>query len=144
MKRELKVRPPALLVAAVAVFLAAAACGGGEKETTVSVSLSEWSVSPSVSSVKAGKVTFAASNAGTVDHELVVIKTDRAPDALVVKAAESKVDEAASGSLTGKIDAFGPGKTGSKQFQLDKGKYVLFCNVAAHYTTGMRAAFTVQ
>src|SRR5512132_2367179 len=52
----------------VASASASAAAGG-----PVTVTLNQWSVTPSVSTVPAGRVTFIVSNAGTITHEFVVI-----------------------------------------------------------------------
>ena len=49
---------------------------------TVGVELGEWFVNPGTAPVAAGSVTFEVRNVGKSDHELVVIKTDLAPDAL--------------------------------------------------------------
>lgn len=148
-----------VFAALVALSLIAASCGGGAKETsggktepglktegggeTVDAELKEMTITASPSSIAAGSVTFAATNVGTIDHELVVLKTDLAPDALPVK--DGKVEEAGTGiQAIGEIEEFAPGKTESATFNLEAGKYVLLCNIASHYQAGMRAAFTVS
>jgi uncharacterized cupredoxin-like copper-binding protein len=129
------------LVAAIAV---ACGGGGGNGGITIKVSLTDYKIAPSVASAAAGKITFETKNDGAVDHELVVIKTDLAPDKLPKRAGEPKVDEAAAGQLIGEIEEFGPGKTESKAFDLAAGKYVLICNIAGHYELGMHAPFEVK
>jgi len=59
---------------------------GGEesKGATVGVELGEWFINSDSASLAAGSVTFEVSNKGKQDHNLVIIKTDLAPDALVV------------------------------------------------------------
>ncbi len=52
--------------------------------TTVSVELGEWFVRPQVSSLTAGSITFQTTNKGESGHNLVIIKTDLAPGALVI------------------------------------------------------------
>ena len=127
-----------------------AACGGGEKKTgrattspgsEVNVTLKEWTLTPDKTSASAGNVTFVATNAGTVEHELVVIKTDLPPDAL--KLSGNTVDEEASGKPQGEIHEFQPGKTERLALSLQPGTYVLICNVPTHYQNGVRSAFTV-
>src|SRR5262245_23649700 len=63
--------------------------------TQVDVVLKEWSVTPSQTTVRAGKVYFLADNQGPSDpHELVIIQSDLAPDKLPVekgKVPEEKV-----------------------------------------------------
>lgn len=122
-----------MLVAAFAAQSAVAAT------PTVKVSLKEFKVLPSTKTVKAGKVTFSAKNVGSVDHELVVIKTNLAPGKLPVKN-----DKASEKGLVGKIPGLKPGKSGKVTLKLAKGKYVLLCNVAAHYQAGQYTAFSVK
>ena len=112
--------------------------------STVEVDLAEWSVTADVATVSAGSVTFATSNMGALAHELVVIRTDLAPDALVVEG--SGVDEAASGNTAGKIEQteLPGGGSASATFDLTPGSYVLICNIAGHYQLGMRTGLTVQ
>lgn len=88
--------------------------------------------------VAAGKVTFTFKNTGTKQHEMIVLKTDEAVDALVVTA--DKVSEDAS---VGEISETDAGKTVTKTFDLAPGNYILVCNIAKHYAQGMRVAFTV-
>jgi uncharacterized cupredoxin-like copper-binding protein len=95
-------------------------------------------------SLLAGDVTFTVKNTGTIDHEVVVLKTDTAFDQLAVgKSEPDKVDESASVGETGD-PALKPGETRSFTVKaMTAGKYVLVCNIAKHYAMGMRAPFTV-
>jgi uncharacterized cupredoxin-like copper-binding protein len=130
------------------LVLLSVACGGAATPAptgeTVVVELKEWSVTPDKSSVAAGRVTFEAKNVGTIPHELVVLKTALPADALVVE--ESVVNEDASGELIGEIeeDELAAGQSSSTSFDLTPGKYVLFCNIPAHYQSGMFVAFEVK
>ena len=144
------------------VSIAVAACGGGASPSpsaaastaaggaTVNVDLQEWAVVPSAASAATGDVTFKATNKGPDDpHELVVAQTDLAPDALPTKP-DGAVDEAGAGvTVIGEIEEFAVGGSEEATFTLAAGKYVLFCNVVdaegdAHYSKGMRTAFTVS
>ena len=67
---------------------AAAARGEQASGTTVKVVLKEWKMVPSVSRcVPRGRITFVVRNTGTLDHELVVLRTSRAPGRLPVKGS---------------------------------------------------------
>ncbi len=59
--------------------------------------------------------------------------------AILLVACGGQVDEAASGTVVGKIEegALGPGKTAQTTLDLPPGKYVLICNVPGHYKEGM-------
>jgi uncharacterized cupredoxin-like copper-binding protein len=118
--------------------------------TQVEVVLREWEVAPRQSSVKAGKVYFLVENAGPEDpHEFVVIKSDLAPGSLPFEddvVPEDKVD------IIDEIEPFAPKSKASLVLTLEKGKYVLICNITeeedgeieSHYREGMRTAFTVE
>lgn len=107
---------------------------------------------PFESSAPAGPITFRVHNAGTVDHEMIVLKTDTPFDQLPVTDAgdpparvptgANKVDEADNVGETGDPN-LKAGETRTFTVNLAAGKYVLVCNLAGHYQMGMRAAFTV-
>ncbi len=136
----------ALLVLPV-LGLALAACSSDSSTANADVKVdvkdvhgdSQWGLSPDPSSVKAGKVTFSVANTGSIDHEMVVLKTDDAFDQLKVDSA-GKVGE--DGSI-GEVSEFKAGATKSVTLDMSAGSYVLVCNIEGHYTKGMRAAFTV-
>ena len=174
-------RAVALLVAVAVGPLALGACGSSKKTTsttattsssggvtvpattgagTVSATLGDtkgtdapMTLTVTPTSATAGDVSFAVKNAGTIDHEMIVLKTDTAFDQLpVVDAGDppapvttgaDKVDEANKVGETGDPNL----KAGeSRTFTikgLAAGHYVLVCNIAKHYGLGMRAAFTV-
>ncbi|HRC63183.1 MAG TPA: hypothetical protein PLX85_08190 [Dehalococcoidia bacterium] len=116
----------------------------------VDVVLREFALEPAVASVKAGEIYFLADNRGPADaHELVIVKTDLAPDKLPVekgKVSESKV------KVVDEIEAFAAKSQASKSVKLSAGTYVLLCNIVetddgqteSHYELGMRAALRVE
>ncbi len=89
-------------------------------------------------SAPAGPVTFTLTNNGSIDHEMVVLKTDTPVDQLVV--TDGKVSEDTS---AGEVPELAAGKSKSVTLDLTAGNYVLVCNIKDHYTMGMRAPFTV-
>ena len=89
-------------------------------------------------SVAAGPVTFTGTNTGTITHEVIVLKTDAAPETLAVTGG--KVSEADS---VGEISEFDAGSTSSVTLDLKAGSYILVCNVKDHYKLGMWTKFTV-
>jgi uncharacterized cupredoxin-like copper-binding protein len=100
----------------------------------IHVKLGEMWVRPQYTSVKAGKVTFAATNAGQVKHELMV---ERVP--LKMDGPGRPNEDAALGM----IEDLDPGKGGRMTLKLAPGTYVLFCNVPGHYAAGQHTRFTV-
>jgi uncharacterized cupredoxin-like copper-binding protein len=120
--------------------------------TTITTTLKEFSITPSTATAKAGEVKFVVNNAGTTTHEFIVIKSDLAPDKLPVFAAG---DTPAEGHVvgdvdedkltaTGELDDINPKDTKDVTFKLTPGKYILLCNLPAHYKSGMVTTFTVQ
>ena len=116
---------------------------------SVAVTLREWAVEPAEPAVAAGGVYFLATNAGALAHELVVIKTDLAPDALPENDGRVPEDDI---DMIGEISPFSPGSKASTVLELEPGDYALICNVVetvngervSHYLNGMYTAFTVQ
>ena len=135
----------ALLTAALAGGCGSATGGYGAAAAsapTVQVSLVEFRITPSVTTVPAGQVTFAVRNQGRVAHEMVIVQTDAAPNMLKLDA-DGDADESGNGPKIGEVDDVGPGKTASETFTLKPGHYVLFCNQPGHYQMGMATALDV-
>ena len=140
------------LTAAV-LGLGLAGCTDDEPGTeTVTVVMNEFSLSLDRPSAPAGTVRFAAQNRGHDVHELVLLKTDLAPDALPIDAA-GDVDEAGAGvQLVAEVEDVAAGADGEFTADVQAGKYVLVCNISMpegdtvehHYALGMRAQFTVE
>lgn len=129
-----------LLATAAAAAAGVMGAGAATAATpTVKVSLKEFKVLPSVTSVAAGKVTFSAKNVGKIGHELLVIKTNVAPGKLPVKNAQ-----ASEKGKVGLVKELEPGTSGKVTLTLAKGKYVLLCNLPAHYQAGQYSGFTVK
>lgn len=131
------------------------ACGGGDDEeadegesggggaaasSSVKYELNEWSIK-GPASAKAGEVKFEVTNKGAAPHELAVMKTDLAHDKLPV--ANGAVDEKQV-PPAGRTTNIAAGKSEEKTWNLTAGKYVLLCNIPAHYGQGMHMAFTVE
>ena len=121
----------------LAGFAAHEAFGLGAK-TVVRVTEKEFTINAVPASAKPGRVTFVVKNAGKLEHELVVVKTNLAPGKLPLKG--TKASEA---GRVGKIPPFKPGATKQLSLDLKAGKYVLFCNVSGHYKLGQRTGFKV-
>jgi uncharacterized cupredoxin-like copper-binding protein len=114
---------------------------------TVDVKLTEWIVAPEPKAVAAGAITFNAENIGGNQHELFIIKTDLAPEALPVKDDGSFDEAGADAQVVARIAQLQRKGVGSVTAELEPGAYVLICNVVdqsgSHYKAGMRVAFQV-
>jgi len=123
---------------------------GGGDATTVAVTLQEWAVVPASDSAPAGEVTFTVTNEGPVDvHEFVVLRTDLDPTDLPTDE-HGAVTEAGEGiEVIDEIEDIAVDASGEVTVTLEAGSYILLCNIydegedEAHYTMGMRVAFTV-
>jgi len=111
--------------------------------TTVTVTLVDMAIKLSTTSVSAGTVTFAVTNAGTTIHEFVVLQTSIAQNALPADPANPGT--VLEPGFLGKVGNLAPHATGSLTLTLGAGSYVLICNEPAHYTAlGMHTAFSVR
>lgn len=131
----LSLRRIALATVVVSLVPAAAALAGGTNRVT----LDEFSVNASPKSISAGKVKFSVKNAGSDEHELVVLRTNTAASKLKVSGGRART----SGEVAAIKDIAG-GRSKSRTVTLKKGHYVLICNLPGHYQQGMRADLTVR
>ena len=126
--------PPATTQAAAPSPAAAPAKG------TVDVTLKEYSIAPSATTVDHGRVTFDVKNAGAMKHELVILRTTK-PAAQLGKANAARVSEAGH---VGEVGDLAAGASGTTSVKLDPGHYVLVCNLPGHWMAGMRTDLTVR
>ncbi len=104
----------------------------------------EWAISLDSYSHTAGSITFDLTNAGTIAHEFLVVRSDLTSTALLanVDATTKRIDEA----LLDVIDEqpeYEPGIPGTVTVTLTPGHYVVMCNIEGHYKAGMYADFDV-
>lgn len=129
-------------------------CASTEGGPGTAVTVSERPFSPiqlDATSVEAGPTTFTVTNQGPGAHDLVVLGTDLAPNKLPLTDDGVAVDEKAAGvTLVGKTDFINVGCAASLTVDLEKGDYVLICNLSGppgspgHYESGMVSpTFTV-
>ena len=104
--------------------------------------LDEFKISPRVTEAKAGSVLIKARNVGTVEHELVVARSNRKPGNLPTNK-QGEVKEGAINAI-GEISETPAGEAGKTRLKLKAGKYVMFCNVPGHYALGMNGKLTVK
>ena len=150
-------RRPRAIALTLAFFICCGAmafvsCSDPNDISTVNVTLREFSVSVDQRTVPQGQVTFHVTNAGTVPHEFLVIKTDLAADALPTLSNGSFNEEGGGVDVVNELDAIEPGQSRDLTIDLDDARYVLICNmvhvdgtrVSAHYALGMRTSFEVD
>ena len=138
-------RALALGVPAAAAALALGVASAASAPSALSVTEREYAITPSSGSVAAGPVTVQVTNAGTVTHELVVIRTDRPTNQLALEVETNEVnEEEPEQEKVNEIEDIAAGTTQSKTLNLAPGRYALICNIPGHYKAGMVAAFEVK
>lgn len=128
-------------VLALAVF-ASAACGGAavtpSPAPSVSIELREWKVA-APATLPAGKTTLLVRNIGANVHDLTIVQTTLAPDAIPQDGSKAVED-----GVVGKSSLLNPGQSQELTLELAPGAYVLICNQPGHYALGMRTAVSVK
>jgi hypothetical protein len=143
----------ALLVpVALAALLALPSCDGDDGADvfadTINVTLDEFTVIADDDSTSDGFIRFDVTNAGSVNHEFVVVRTNLAASALPTNPDGSFQEGAAGTEVVDEIDSIPPGADEQITLDLDEGHYVLLCNMVGpaggHYSLGMRMDFDVN
>ena len=114
---------------------------GADGATTVDVTLQDFDIALSDTTVPAGEVTFAVQNDGPSVHEFVILKTDAAPGDLPTEDGDVAEDEVEAVDEIEDIDADSAPELSA---DLEPGHYVVICNLPGHYKQGMNAEFTVE
>jgi len=99
----------------------------------------------SVATIPAGEVTFKVTNSSIdLQHEMVLASVKKLSDGLPYEADTGRVNEEADNANIGEVSELDPGKSGTLTLVLKPGTYVLYCNVAGHYVSGMWTVLTVK
>ncbi|CAN5433817.1 hypothetical protein BH10ACT2_BH10ACT2_07780 [soil metagenome] len=136
-----------------ALVLVLAACGDDDDANTsggteapagpvVKVHVKEFTLTSDKSEVPAGKITIEGTNDGTIEHEIIIFKTDIAEGELPIVDGRVPEDDPAL-TVVDEVSEFEAGTTSSGTFDLAAGRYLLICNIPAHYGQGMHTVLTV-
>jgi plastocyanin len=136
-----------LATLAAAGILFATACGSSSAPAAsggqLTATLTDSAIQLSQAAVANGPVTITVKNTGSVNHTLEVLKTNLAADKIPFdQADQSKADE--RGKVSGTTSELKPGQSVDLKLDLTAGKYVVICNLPAHYQIGMHAPLTVN
>jgi len=120
-------------------------------QTNVNIMLQEWRMMSDKTHIPAGKVKFSVQNRGQETHELVLLKTNMAYDAIPLQSAGG-IDEKNAGVLVDELEDITSKSGKSMTVTLAPGKYVLLCNMVEmeagkreeHYAMGMRVPLIVE
>jgi len=109
------------------------------------VRFEDFKVRQDAADVPAGAVRFRILNQGPTSHELIVVRTDRAPDELPLQRDGLTVNEEGPGiDLLDEVEGLDIDDRQTLVLHLAPGRYVLYCNLEGHYLGGMYAALTVH
>lgn len=119
----------------------AAAATESPAGTTITATLTEFAIALSATSAPAGAVTFNVTNAGTMVHEFVILRTDTlAKDLPLVDGVVVEDDF----SPVGEVPETEVGASGTFSATLAAGHYAIICNIVGHVVQGMVVDFTVN
>jgi len=109
----------------------------------IPVALNEWHVAVP-STITAGKVSIEAANFGTIEHELLVFKSELAPSAYPVDKDGNIVEDGAGINLLSDGDNIKSKGTQVRSVDLTQpGTYLFVCNIPGHFKAGMYTVVTV-
>jgi len=132
-------------ILATLALVVATACSAAPADTSevpaLYLDLSDYKITSDHPTVAAGHVVFGIRNHASMLHEVKVIKTDLAPDALPIDQAAAKANE--EGKVAELLN-IASGASRKLVADLTPGKYVIICNVAGHYQLGMRVGLEVK
>ncbi len=118
----------------------APADGGGGKGEEIEIVGTEFAFDPNEVTAKAGTVTLTLDNQGQAPHELVVLDTDTAPDALET-GDDGTVPE---DDAVGEVEEIPGGEKAFTTIDFKPGKYALICNLPGHFASGMYGSLEVR
>ena len=148
---------PILAMAAFVGLTALAGCGGAATSTPASgtpaapaaadgskIGLAEFKLTGVPTTLPAGKTDLTITNNGTVDHELLVFKSDLAPAAYPADADGKILEEGAGINKVSDGDNVTAGQVQKRTVDLVAGTYLFVCNLPGHFKSGMSQVVTVQ
>nr|WP_254699936.1 plastocyanin/azurin family copper-binding protein [Trinickia violacea] len=130
------------MIILVSAVMLGVSSGYSNAQQLIKATLLSNSIHLDPSQVKAGAVTFDVHNVAdnNMVHELVVLKTPVADDALPVH--KGQVPEQKFRKM-GEVEDVAPGKSRRLTITLLPGHYVLVCNKTGHYSMGMHTSLIV-
>lgn len=138
-----------LCAALVALLMIGCSDAGGGGQ--LNVTLDEWKITLDKTSLTEGPIEFTIKNDGEKQHELVILRTDIAPDDLPKRNDGSADLDAPDLDELHTVEELDDGDETGRTYTLDAGKYVFIDNTVEdhdgvllpYYEMGMSAGFTV-
>jgi uncharacterized cupredoxin-like copper-binding protein len=109
------------------------------------ITLTEFKVAATATTVSPGSYPFSITNSGTVPHEFLVFKSDLSAANYPVDASGHINEEATGITLVSDGENVDPGASQSRTIDLTApGKYLYVCNLPGHFKAGMFVEVTVR
>lgn len=125
------------------MFRVVTATSPSQQQAFVPAALSEWHIA-APSGITAGSVVLEAANFGTIQHELLVFKSDLPPSSYPVDSNGNIVEDGPGITLLSDGDNIDPGSTQTRTADLTQpGSYLFVCNIPGHFKAGMFSPLTV-
>jgi hypothetical protein len=143
-----------LAIAALAAY--ALADPGADDDGVFEIRMTDGAIELEAPTWRPGRGVIEVTNAGSEEHEIVVLRTRRAPNRLPlglhgvsIRLAGRLVigeDHVALGHRhrSGEILGLLPGESQRYQAELTRGHYVVYCQSGNHYLEGERTEFVVR
>ncbi len=110
----------------------------------VQVTERDFHIGTSVQRLHPGAVDLSVHNQGPDDHELIVVREHRGtPLPMRVDGVTLNEEKLLSATIEN-LEPGHPGSTREVSLHLTPGRYVLFCNMAGHYLSGMHTQLVVS
>lgn len=114
-----------------------------QQQAYIPAALSEWHIA-APTTIKAGSVILEAANFGTIQHELLVFKSDLPPSGYPRDKNGGIIEDGPGITLISDADNIDPGKTQTRTVDLTQpGSYLFVCNIPGHFKAGMFSVVTV-
>ena len=140
-------RSVAALTLAGATALAAVACSGSPQASAdgVQVTLRDFAVDVSDTTLPTGSNKLAIHNSGAAVHELEVFKVPAGVDAAALPVTNNVADTDSAGlTVIDEVENVAPSTGANLTVNLEPGTYAFMCNLPTHYGLGMHAIITVE
>ena len=113
------------------------------EQSYLAAGLTEWHVAVPTT-IKAGTINLEVANFGTIQHELLVFRSDLAPSSFPVDANGDIVEDGPGINLVSDGDNLDAGTTQTRTVDLTQsGSYLFVCNIPGHFKAGMYSVVTV-
>ncbi len=134
----------AALTLILGLLVPACANGAASGSADVEITLKNFSIHLSGATVPAGTRTFEATNEGPSVHEFEILSVPNGVDADDLPVSDNVADTESGGlKQIDEVEDIAPSTTASLTSTLERGSYVVICNLPGHYAAGMHATFTV-